>query len=124
MRYKRRRNKYNARKVEAFGLKFDSKLEFERYCYLLNLEDRGEIRQLRLHPWFEIQPAFTDNTGKRWRAINYEADFEYITNDGTIIVEDTKGVETETFKVKRKMFLFHYPELQFRQKKTATEEIG
>ena len=117
---KKRKSKYNARKVEMFGLKFDSKLESQRYIYLRSLVDAGDIRKLRVHPWYELAPSFTDRDGKRWRAINYEADFEYLTNGGQMVVEDAKGVETAVYRIKRKLFLRQYPDIVFRQVKTAT----
>ena len=34
--------------------------------------------------------------------------------DGKIIIEDTKGHETEVFKLKHKMFEYKYPEYQLK----------
>jgi hypothetical protein len=70
---------------------------------------------LRVHPRYELQPAFTDASGKKHRAIVYEADFEYEDRSDVVWrvrVEDVKGAETQVFKIKRKMFLFKYPHLR------------
>ena len=96
-----RRGKYNARRVGQF----DSMAEEKRYHQLILLERAGEISNLQVHPVFEIFQAFTDDTGAKHRGIRYEADFQY-TEAGRVIVEDVKGVETEVFKIKRKLFLF------------------
>jgi hypothetical protein len=42
--------------------------------------------------------------GERVRPIEYIADFEVTYADGRKIVYDVKGVETEAFRIKRKMF--------------------
>ena len=108
-----RRSKYNARPVTIKGITFDSQKEADRYLVLLSRHQEGEITMLEVHPRFELQPAFT-HKGKKYRAINYEADFEYIDNDYNHVVEDVKGVETPVFKLKMKMFLRQYPHIDFR----------
>ena len=77
------------------------------------LEAAGAITGLEVHPRFELQPAFTDGSGKRWTAITYEADFSY-TEDGARVIEDVKGCETAVFRLKRKLFLQRYPALRLR----------
>lgn len=108
-----RRGKYNARAVYIGSLQFDSMAEAARYRELALLEAAGAIAGLQVHPCYELQPAFTDSTGKRWAAIRYEADFAY-TEDGTQVVEDVKGVQTAAFRLKRKLFLHRYPSLVLR----------
>ena len=103
----KRRHKYNAQPTEIDGIRFDSKREAKRYQELQMLAAAGEIHALQLQPRFELQPAFTDAHGKKHRAINYVADFQYYQN-GHCIVEDVKGVETPVFKIKRKLFLYKY----------------
>ena len=108
-----RRNKYNARKVTIRGHTFDSQKEADRYLVLLSRHQAGEITMLEIHPKYELQPAFM-HRGKKIRAINYEADFEYMDNDYNHIIEDVKGFETPVFKLKHKMFLRQYPHVDFR----------
>ena len=50
---------------------------------------------------------------KTHRAITYIADFQYQEN-GKTIVEDFKGIETEAFKIKRKLFEKRYPDKELR----------
>ena len=106
----RRTHKYNATKTEVDGIKFDSKAEAIRYKELKLLESVGDIRGLELQPKYELQEGFTHN-GKRIRSINYVADFFYFDKDGRKIVEDCKGVRTDVYLMKKKMFLKKYPDL-------------
>ena len=104
------RNKYNNKKVYVDGIKFDSRGEARRYSELKLLERANEIWNLELQPKFELLPTFKKK-GITHRSINYIADFKYTDKQGNIVVEDFKGVETEVFKIKRKLFEYKYPEL-------------
>lgn len=95
------------------GIKFDSKKEAEYYCQLKLLKQAGKIKDYRLQPRYELQPAFKKN-GKKYRAITYIADFAIINNDGTTEVVDIKGVETQVFKIKKKLFEYMYPDLNLK----------
>ena len=104
--------KYHNKKTVADGIKFDSKLEAERYSQLKMMERAGVIRDLELQPEYELIPSFRKN-GKTWRRTVYKADFRYILceNDKTII-EDVKGsasVITDVFRLKQKLFEYKYP---------------
>ena len=99
--------KYHATPAVVDGLRFDSQAEGRRYTALKILAASGEISDLEIHPKYELQPGFTDNTGKRQRAIVYEADFAY-TENGVQIVEDVKGFQTPVWKLKQKLFLYRY----------------
>ena len=107
--------KYYNHKVEFDGIKFDSKLEAQRYKELKVLERARLIKDLQLQPRFELQPSFKKN-GKTYRKIEYIADFSYFDIEkGKVIVEDTKGFKTEVYKLKRKMFEYKYPELEIEE---------
>jgi hypothetical protein len=112
------RNKYNAQRTEFDGHKFDSKVEMERYLELRYSKlPRGEVSDLKVHPKFELQPAFKDKEGKRHRAITYTADFSYLNKGGNRIVEDVKGgkaTQTQLFRVKAKMLCYKHPDILFR----------
>jgi hypothetical protein len=106
--------KYHNTKTVADGIKFDSKLEAERYAQLKILERAGVIRALELQPSFELLPSFRKN-GKTWRKTVYKADFRYILAEGDrIIIEDVKGstaVITDVFRLKQKLFEYKNPDL-------------
>lgn len=105
--------KYHNTKTVADGIKFDSKLEAERYAQLKILERAGVIRALELQPSFDLLPSFRKN-GKTWRRTVYKADFRYILcEDDSYIIEDVKGstaVITDVFRLKQKLFEYKYPE--------------
>ena len=77
-------NKYRNKKVIVDGKEFDSKKEGNRYK--------------------ELQNNYK---------IEYVADFKYIEN-GKKIVEDVKGMQTDVFKLKHKIFEKVYPDLELR----------
>ena len=112
-RKSKRKSKYNNQKTIVDGIKFDSKKEAEYYCQLKLLKQAGEIKDYRLQPRYELQPAFEKNS-KKYRAITYIADFAIINNDGTTEVVDIKGVETQVFKIKKKLFEYMYPDLNLK----------
>jgi hypothetical protein len=100
--------KYGNRKTVVDGIKFDSRAEAGRYKELRLMEKAGVIRDLVLQPEFLLQDKFK-HKGKTERAVKYTADFKYFDIlRGVYIVEDVKGVETEAFKIKRKLFLKRY----------------
>lgn len=55
----------------------------------------------------------SEKGGKTFRKIEYVADFQY-EQDGKIIVEDVKGMETDVFKLKKKLFEYKYKDLELR----------
>lgn len=105
--------KYHNTKTVLNGIKFDSKLEAERYAQLKILERAGVIRALELQPSFVLIPSFKKN-GKTWRKAVYKADFRYIfCEDDSYIIEDVKGstaVITDVFRLKQKLFEYKYPD--------------
>lgn len=108
-------SKYGNRKVTLDGYTFDSKAEARRYNELKVLEQAGIIRDLQVHPVFVLQEGFKDRHGKRQRAITYEGDFQYIeVSTDVTVVEDVKGVKTDVFQIKSKLFMRRYPELDLR----------
>lgn len=105
-------NKYRNKKVIVDEKEFDSKREGNRYKELKLLERAGEIKNLELQPRFLLQDSFKKN-GRTFRKIEYVADFKYIEN-GKTIVEDVKGMQTDVFKLKHKIFEKVYPDLELK----------
>ena len=106
-------NKYNNKKTIVDGIKFDSEMESHYYIYLKHLKEIGEIVDFVLQPTYLLQEGFNLN-GKRIRAITYKADFKVIYKDGHEEVIDVKGKLTEEFKIKRKMLLYRYRDINFK----------
>lgn len=105
-------SKYKNKKTQIDMYVFDSAKEAKRYKELKYLEMAGKISNLELQPRFLLQESFRKN-GKTYRKIEYVADFKYIEKDKTI-VEDVKGLQTDVFKIKHKMFEKKYPDLELR----------
>jgi len=96
-------SKYHNKKTEVDGHIFDSIAEANRYIDLKRLKRAGEIQG------FGIQPSFVLQGGVRYRP-----DFIVCGKDGRIWVEDVKGVSTQAFKLKQKLWAEAYPWLELR----------
>lgn len=97
-------NKYLNKKTVIDGITFDSKKEARRYSELKLLERAGQIDTLTLQPKFMLIPSQRRADGKAERPVVYIGDFMYREN-GQFIVEDTKGVRTADYVIKRKLML-------------------
>lgn len=106
-------SKYRAKKTVIDGIKFDSKKEAKRYIALKELEKKGNIEKLMLQPRFLLQEGFRKN-GKAYRKIEYVADFMY-EQDGKLIIEDVKGIKTDVYKLKQKLFEKRYQDLTIKE---------
>lgn len=110
--------KYRNKKTIVDGIVFDSRKEARRYGELSMLQRAGVISDLELQKEFELVPAQYETfprygkngqrlkDGKRCleKPVKYKADFVYKEN-GSVIVEDTKGVKTKDYIIKRKLML-------------------
>lgn len=99
-----------------------SRKEHKRAVLLRLWERTGKISHLREQVPFELIPAQYDeielnivatgtNPPKPKRILlehpcRYIADFVYVDSDGNTIVEDTKGVRTKEYIIKRKLMLW------------------
>jgi hypothetical protein len=68
----------------------------------------GIIKDFSLQPEFILQESYKRKDGKKIRAIKYKADFKVEYLDGKIEIEDTKGIQTDVFKIKRKLLEAKY----------------
>lgn len=107
-----KQSKYHAKKCTVGETTYDSKKEAKRGQELEYLNKIGVIKNLERQVKFELQPAYTNNQGKKIRPITYIADFVYEKN-GKKIVEDTKGFRTDKYRIKKKIFEYKYPEYTF-----------
>lgn len=98
-------NKYRNRKTEVDGITFDSRKEAKRYQELKLLERAGEISDLQRQVPFLLIPAQRIGGKVAERAVQYKADFVY-TDHGETVVEDTKGIRTGEYIIKRKLMLY------------------
>ena len=101
--------KYNNVKIDGY----DSKKEYRRAKELKLLEKKGIITGLQEQVKYElISPHEVQVVQKMLRkkklierGVYYIADFVYY-RDGEYIVEDTKGVRTKEYIIKRKLMLY------------------
>lgn len=111
-----RSTKYRSKKTVVNGIVFDSKREAKRWQELSLLEKAGKISNLQRQVKFVLIPAQREagTIGKRGgihkgklleKECAYYADFAYCEN-GITIVEDTKGVRTADYIIKRKLMLY------------------
>ena len=97
--------KYHNRKVTRDGETFDSVKEYRRFCELRLLERAGAVTDIRRQVKFEMIPAQRIDGKVVERACGYVADFVYMEN-GQQVVEDTKGMRTQEYRLKRKLMLW------------------
>ncbi|MBQ8840892.1 MAG: DUF1064 domain-containing protein [Clostridia bacterium] len=109
--------KYKNKKVVYMGITFDSQLEADRYGQLILMQRVKEITELRRQVSYELIPSQREpsTVGPRGgvklgkvieQAVNYVADFVYKDKCGNTVVEDTKGVKTADYIIKRKLMLY------------------
>jgi len=84
--------KYRNKRVEFLGKSFDSQKEALRYAYLLDLQKRGEIRNLEC----QVKFVLIDKS-ELYRETSYHADFVYDQGDA-VIVEDVKPDNMKWYK--------------------------
>jgi hypothetical protein len=70
------------------------------------MQRAGLISDLREQVPYLLIPAQRDDAGRLIeRQCSYVADFVYVDSDGRTVVEDTKGVRTKEYVIKRKLML-------------------
>lgn len=106
-------SKYHNEHVEIDGILFVSRKEANKYCELKLLRQIGEVTRLETQPAFLLQEAYWDDKNKYVRPIIYKADFRVTYRDGRVEVIDTKGFQTKEYKIKKKLFLKKYPNVNF-----------
>jgi hypothetical protein len=125
--------KIKHKKTEVDGIIFDSEMESKYYLYLKELQEQGIVKCFRLQTEFILQDKYiivdgqaiegsnpTFNSLKRKnktetvRAIKYRCDFDVDYMDGHNEIVDTKGKATVDFEIKRKLFMYKYPDKEFK----------
>lgn len=109
----KRDSKYNAKPTDRISptgevIRFSSKKEAAYYSDLLIFEKAGKVRNIKLQWQILLKPSYIDGqTGERFRAINYIADFvfERLEDNGEWKehIVDTKGKKTKEYIMKRKL---------------------
>lgn len=90
--------KYNNRKVEIHGHKFDSQKEADYYLYLLSEQQDDRVTM------FLMQVPIALPAG-----VKYVIDFVVFRADGTVEWIDVKGMRTDMYKLKKRQVEELYP---------------
>ena len=111
------RSKYNVdkdtEKRTCNGVVFDSVLEMRYYRdIILPGVESGNVKKYELQKKYVLIDGFQRN-GKRVLPITYVADFYVEYADGHIQVVDIKGMPDTTAKLKRKLFWYVYPDIDY-----------
>ena len=111
---------YNIKTRALDGTVFDSLKEARRWDELILLQRAGKISDLQRQVKYELIPAqyqtyeryskkgdrLKDGVRLLERKVDYVADFVYtIVETGENVVEDSKGVRTKDYILKRKLML-------------------
>ena len=110
-------SKYNvssdASKRTYEGVVYDSAVEMKfARDYIAPRLESGELISADRQVKYELQPAFR-HEGKYIRAITYVADFVITYADGHQVVIDIKGMPDATDKLKRKLFHYKFPDVDY-----------
>ena len=138
MFFKKKSNKYNAKKIEYDGHIFDSKKEKARYELLKYTEKIGAIRDLERQVRYELEPPVVEEyeeqlktkvvkkTRTVQRGIYYTCDFQYKI-DGQLVVEDVKSSPAQAKLDKayqiRKKLLFARHGIRIKEVFNANEPV-
>jgi len=96
-------HKYRAQRTEYNGRSYASKAEAKRAWELDMLKRGGQVAEWIAQPRFQL--GCPENL--------YVADFLVVWVDGSVVVEDIKGMETAAFAKNRRLWL-HYGRLPLR----------
>lgn len=102
-----KKSKYNNKKTIVDGTKFDSIKESQTYPELEMLLKAGQIIGYCRQPEFILQKGTIDTY-----PICYYADWIVFYPDGTFEIWDDKGIRTDVYKMKKKMFQSRFPKLE------------
>lgn len=138
MFFKKKSNKYNAKKIEYDGHIFDSKKEKARYELLKYAEKIGAIRNLERQVRYELEPPVIEEyeeqlktkvvkkTRTIQRGIYYTCDFQYKLGD-QLVVEDVKSSPAQAKLDKayqiRKKLLFARHGIRIKEVFNANEPV-
>ena len=113
-----RKTKYNVgdkSKRTYDGIIFDSALEMKYYVEVVVPEfQAGIITSFELQKKYMLQePYIRKLDSKKIMGIDYVADFYIVYNDNSECVVDTKGMADSVAKLKRKLFEYKYPDINY-----------
>lgn len=106
-------HKYSAKAAECgFGHTHPSRKEARRCADLHLLQRAGEISELEREPRYYFEVNGKTLTHDRGRRAVYTPDFRYRRRDGSLVVEDSKGVSVRDWPLRKALFRACYPDIE------------
>jgi hypothetical protein len=105
------RSKYNNVISEFDNITFDSNKEKGVYILLNQLKQSNRIKSFTIQVEYELQEGYKNALGNKIRPIKYLADFKITDNNNEEYIIDVKGVLTEVFRIKKKLFEKKYDKI-------------
>ena len=114
--------------IEGEQITFDSPMEYEYYEKVLKPRlESEEIKELKFHPSFVLIPAFKHKiTGEENKEVIYTADYSYIDCKSNLytVVEYKGYYGMSDFMLRKKMFLYFYPDYDYKMVQYANKDLG
>ncbi len=93
-------NKYGAKRTEFNGKIYDSKFEAET---AYSLEVRKKAKDIKdYETQYKIEAWAYDENGKKAFEVKHKVDFRILHNDGSYELYESKGIETDDYKWRRR----------------------
>jgi hypothetical protein len=99
--------------VVVDGEKFHSMGEYRRWCELQLEQRAGRITDLERQVAYELVPTLRRPGQRTEPALRYTVDYRY-REDGTVVCEEYKGHPDAAWKIRRRLFIWLYPDITLR----------
>lgn len=121
-------NKFGSRKKKnkptLDGYIFDSEPELKRYVELKVMQEKGLIRDLKVHPEYILYKGIKNNHGQHIYQWKYTADFEYFDLEIMVLcAEDVKSLTISSKTVKGKIVTKKFGTSQLRSYKLTRNQF-
>lgn len=110
--WKNPQTKYQSKRVKEAGYSFQSQLERDLFQHLSLLEKAGEIEGLKCQASVYLTEA----------RILYKPDFEF-TENGITVWAEAKGIETDVWRIKRRLWMHYGPGKLMIYKRSGKTEL-
>ncbi|GKX65819.1 DUF1064 domain-containing protein [Inconstantimicrobium mannanitabidum] len=113
--------------IDDNGVSWDSKAEFQFFCYLQESKDKYNIKEIHRQVKYILQEPFT-LCSKKIQAITYKSDFTLILEDGRIVIIDVKpplkSIWDAKFIIKWKMMMNLHRDYIYKIISWKNKEVG
>ena len=112
---KKKGNKFGAKKTVVDGILFHSKREAEYYGQLKLMKRAGNIQNFERQisfPLYAMHGGLSPDESRK--VCDHIVDFLVINIEGKKEVHEVKGMETDVWKLKKKIFEANYPNITYK----------